>query len=105
MSIGTFNRGTTVLIELEYKKRQPFGTAAYFDPSTTPTVTVQDPHGTTVADAQDATQSATGKWYYLLQTEVAWQPGDYTITADPTDGTYIGMEVTDPEDAKGFHLE
>lgn len=104
MSIKTVNRGTAVTIELEYKKRVPFGSPVYFDPATTPTVTIKDEHGTAVVDAQDATKSDVGKWYYFCQTDVAWHPGDYTVETSPTDGTYTGKEITDPAEDKGFRL-
>ena len=105
MSIQTYNLGSTVLIELEYKKRQPFGTTAYFDPSTLPTVTITDEHGTVVVNADNTTKSDTGKYYYFCQTETTWHPGDYKIKTTPTDGVYNDVEITDPEENEGFRLE
>ena len=102
--IPTFDKGTTVLIEIEFKKQTPFGALTYFDP-VSPTVDVIDPYGTTVVNGDALTQSDTGKWYYLCQTtEASWPSGKYTVKTDPTDSLYTGMEETDPGQEQGFEL-
>lgn len=103
-TIPSFNKGDTVLIEVEYKKQTPFGSLAYFDP-TSPTIDIVAPNGTIQVDDAVMTQSATGKYYYLCQTLTTWMGGHYRIDAPSTDGTHNGMEITKKGLEEGFVLE
>lgn len=79
--------GSAVLIEAEFKKATAFGDDAYYDPSPAPKVTVTDPEGTEVIAAQDMTQSATGKYYYTVQSTTSWEAGYYDVKVTAGDGT------------------
>lgn len=97
--IKSFNRGSPVLIEIEFKKYVPFDDPAYYDPNTK-TVTVTDPDGTAVVDGGALTKSATGKYYHILQTTTGFVAGNYQVTANSSDGTY--SDAT--SEAVGFTL-
>lgn len=88
-----FERGSTLVIPVEFKKQAPFGTADYFAPSPAPTITVTDPAGTKKVDAADMTKSTTGKWYYIAQTAVDWVAGVYEIKIASGDGVYTDIEI------------
>lgn len=90
-----YDRGSPILIEVEFKRRTPFGTLDYFDP-TTPKITVTDQYGTVRVNAADLTKSATGKWYYICQTGATWSVGPYRSTVTGTDGTYTETDI-EPE--------
>ena len=88
------DRGSTVTIEIEFKKRTPFGTTwDYFDP-TSPKVTVYNPGGEAVATDAVPTKSAVGKYYYIVQTLVAWMPGKYSTKVTGTDGAYSEVDAS-----------
>lgn len=91
--MATVDRGSTVLIEVEFKRRAPFvETPVLFDP-TTPKITITDPLG--VAKVTDAalTKYATGQYYYICQTLTNWEPGGYTTTASGIDGSYSDVDI------------
>lgn len=78
------DRGSPVLVEAEFKKHDPFNsTLVYFDP-TTATITITSPDGTKVADTQNLTKSATGKWYYIHQTTINSLKGAYNVSVTAT---------------------
>ena len=102
--IQSFNKGDTVLIEVEFKKQTPFGSLSYFDP-TAPTIDITAPNGTTQVTAAVLVKTDVGKWYYLCQTLTSWMGGHYNIKSPSTDGTYNGVEITKPGLEEGFVLE
>lgn len=61
------DRGSAVLIEVEFKKQTPFGTAVLFD-ATNPKVTITDSAGTDKVTDAALTRSALGQYYYVCQT-------------------------------------
>lgn len=90
----TVDRGSAVLLEVEFKRTTPFGTEDYFDP-TTPKITVTDPAGTVKTNAADLLRQATGKWYYICQTETTWAVGIYGVKITSSDGTASDVTVDD----------
>ena len=91
----TFDRGSVLVLQVEFKKQTPFGTLDYFDP-TVPKITITDPGGTDKVSAADLTKSTVGKYYYLCQTATTWMPGKYKTKVTATDGSYTDVTV-DPE--------
>jgi hypothetical protein len=81
-----YDRGSAVLLEVEFKKRTPFVGDALFDPASS-TITITDNLGTVRVSAASLTQSATGQWYYICQSEVTWRTGEYKVVISASDGT------------------
>ena len=96
----TFDKGSSVLIEVEFKKQTPFGTSSYFDP-TSSSITITDPDGTDVVSAAALTSSGVGQYYYICQTLVTWASGGYKVEVTASDG--VNSDVT--VDPQGFILE
>ncbi|NOZ68025.1 MAG: hypothetical protein GXP46_01950 [Deferribacteres bacterium] len=90
--MATYDRGTPVLIEAEFKRNEPFGGPAYFDP-TSPKVTVTAPDGTVMVDGAAMTKQETGKWYHIFQTDISWEKGPYNVKITCSDGTYNDVTV------------
>ena len=88
----TYDRGSAVVIEVEFKQHIPFGADAYFDP-TVPKVTVTDPTGVEKVAAADLTKSTTGKWYYICQTATGWSAGIYQAKVTATSGSYTDITI------------
>ena len=95
----SYDRGSAVLVEVEFKKQTPFSSATYFDPATAK-VTITDPNGINKVTDADLSKSDTGKWYYICQTVTDWVKGIYGLTATATDG--INSDVT--KESMGFRL-
>lgn len=93
----TKDRGASLTIELTLSKYQPFGNFFEKDADSAPSITVLNPNGLTVVDAQTMTKSATGKYYYNVQTLETWTPGIYevsiTATLDGHDNTEIEKQA------------
>ncbi len=92
--IPTYDVGSAVLLEVAVKKAIPFADPVSSDP-TELKITVTDPKGTVVVDAQDMAQKTdendapvVGEWYYICQTELAWDLGPYNVRVHTSDGTY-----------------
>lgn len=96
----TVDRGSAVLIEVEFKRTAPFGTEDYFDP-TTPKITVTDPAGTVKVNAVDLSRQSVGQFYYICQTATNWSTGQYSAVVTATDGTYTDT-TTEP---RSFYLK
>lgn len=96
----TVDRGSTVMIEVEFKRTAPFGTEDYFDP-TAPKITIKDSTGTAKVTEGVLLRQATGKWYYLCQTATNWTVGQYSAVVTATDGTYTDT-TTEP---RSFYLK
>ena len=78
--MSDFNRGEVFVIEAELKEYTPFGTHAYADADSTPTITITDRLGNIKVNAQDMTNSTTGKYYYIVETTTSWEIGNYDTT-------------------------
>lgn len=96
----TKDRGSAITILVEFKKNDPFGTAAYFDPAILPTIMVTDPLGAVKVNGQNMTKKDTGRYYYVCQTATTWETGVYTSKAEGGDGTYNDITT-----AKCFQLK
>jgi hypothetical protein len=94
------DRGSPVLIEVEIKKQAPFGSLALYDPANPPTIIVTSPSGATVAETV-ATKSATGQYYCILQTTVAFEKGVYHSEAVISDTDYDDIKI----EANSFRLK
>jgi len=89
---ATYDRGTPVLIEGEFKRNEPFSGVVYFDP-TLPKVTVTAPDGSVMIDGVDMTKQDTGKLYAVFQTSEAWEKGAYNVKITCSDGTYTDITI------------
>lgn len=87
-----FDRGSAVIIEVEFKQDAAFGTAVYFDP-TTPKITVYDPEGTPMVTDANLVRTTTGKWSYTCQTGTDWESGWYKTKVVATSGIYEDATV------------
>lgn len=90
----TFDRGSAIQVEVEFKQKVPFGVFTYFDP-TTPVITITNPLGTAVVTDQVLTKSAVGKYYYILQTGLAWEAGVYSGVSHGVAGSYEDTTVNE----------
>jgi hypothetical protein len=82
-----FDLGSAVLIEVEFKTNTPFSTEDYYDPASA-TITVYDEGENVKVDGAALVKSATGKYYYVIQTLITWEPGLYKVKIDAGNGTY-----------------
>ena len=89
-----YDRGSAIVIEVEFKQHTPFGTDAYFDP-TDPKITITDPQSVAKVTDSALTKSSTGKWYYICQTTTSWDVGIYKSKVTATSGTYNDITITD----------
>lgn len=96
-----YDRGSILMIEITFWKNDAFTARALFDPDNYPTITVTDPDGNVKTDAQNMTNSSTGKWYYKLQIAVNWLVGEYVVRIDATSGTDTDVTIK----PKGFILK
>ena len=83
----SFDRGSTVLVQVEFKRNVPFGDPEYFDP-TTPKITIYDAAGLPKVTDADLQKQAVGKYYYICQTAVNWATGIYSGKSTGSDGSY-----------------
>lgn len=88
-----FDRGSILMIEITFWKNDAFTARILFDPDNFPTITITDPDGTVKTDAQNLTNSSTGKWYYKLQTAVNWLVGEYVVQINATSGADTDVTV------------
>jgi len=87
-----FDKGSAVLVEVEFRKQTPFGTADFFDPAS-PKITITDPGGTDKVVDAALTKDTTGKYHYICQTAVDWQSGKYTGKVTGGDGAYTDVTI------------
>lgn len=87
MAVEKYDRGSTVSIEIEFKKRTPNVSDDRFDP-TVPKITIYDPDGKAVVTDADLVNDATGLFHYLLQTLPSWKIGYYSYKVTATAGSY-----------------
>lgn len=88
------DRGSAVLVQVEFKKQAPYGTLDYFDP-VAPKISVIDPAGNLKVTDADLTKkdALVGKYFYICQTGVDWPVGVYSTKATGGDGTYADVTV------------
>lgn len=93
-----YDLGSAFYVEVEFKEYTPFGSSAYVDP-TAATITITDPDGTKKVDGVDflPNKSATGKYYYLVETTTSWIVGDYKVTIESTKNSVDDVTISDPE--------
>lgn len=94
-----FDKGSAVVLEVEFKQYTPFGATAYFDP-TSPKVSVIDNTGVFKVTDGVLTKSTVGKYYYVCQTGTSWEKGFYQVKVTATSGAYTDVTM----DAMGFKL-
>lgn len=88
MTIARYNLGETVKL---YLRIDDATGAILVDPSSTPIITVTDPNGTVVTNAQNMTRESLGIWYYNQPT-TNYVLGQYQVSYSVTDGTYINIQ-------------
>ena len=94
-----FDRGSSVVLEVEFKQYTPFGTTVYFDP-TIPKISVTDEAGTLKVTEATLLKSTVGKYYYVCQTGTDWIEGLYKSKVTATSGAYTDVTI----DSVGFKL-
>ena len=87
-----FDRGSAIVIEVEFKRNDAFGTPTLFDP-TSPTISIIDIEGTLKVTDAALTKSTTGKWSYICQTLTAWESGIYKSRVKAVSGSYNDVTV------------
>lgn len=98
------DRGSAILIQVEFKKNDPYGVGDYFDPTVpSPVISVIDPQGNTkVTDAALTKKDALiGRYFYICQTAEDWPIGLYRSKAKGGDGTYGDVTIN----AETFRLK
>ncbi len=93
MSLIKHDKGSAILLEVEYKKQTPYGTLDYFDPSPVPKISVIDPLGQEVVTPANLVQSTTGRYYYVIQSSTAWEAGTYSCKTTGGDGTNSDVTI------------
>lgn len=83
----SFDRGSAVLVQIEFKRNVPFGNPEYFDP-TTPKISIYDPSGQPIVTDAVLQKQAVGKYFYICQTAVNWATGIYSGKSTGSDGAY-----------------
>jgi hypothetical protein len=86
----TFDLGSAVLIEVEFKTNTPFGSETYYDP-TTKTISIFDENDNEKVEDAALQQSDTGKFYYICQSATDWDAGVYKVKVDAGNGTYTDV--------------
>ena len=87
-----YDRGSAIVIEVEFKKQEPFIAALYFDPIT-PKITITDSLGTNKISDITLTKKTTGKWYYICQTLTSWNIGVYSVKVAASTDTYNDITI------------
>lgn len=91
--MSAFDKGSPVLIEVEFQRQTAFSsTLTYFDP-TGATLSVTDQLGAVMTSTTNMTKSSTGKYYFICQTATTWAGGPYHTTVQCTDGTNSDVDV------------
>lgn len=93
--MNRYDRGSAIIIEVEFKKSTPFGGETYFDPIS-PTITIYQQGKTPKVEDASLTQSAVGKYFYIVQTEEDWDSGAYLTRIDAADATYSDVTIQRP---------
>lgn len=90
-------RGNPIVFEATVNEYTPFGSLALSDPAVSIKITVTDPNGQTIINAQSMTKSTTGKYYYIYQTTssspIGLYAGNVAIDDDAYDGIYISAHL------------
>lgn len=90
--ISEFDRGTAITIEIQFKALTPHSGYALSD-VTTPRITVWAPDESKIVDNQSLTNSATGKYYYNIQTTKAFLTGQYRAEISGIIGSITGIKA------------
>ena len=91
-----FDRGSAIQILVESRMRAPYEPLEDYTPITRK-ITITDPLGTVVVNAQDILTTETeGKLYYNLQTLPTWEAGIYEVIVDVTFSGGSDRTVLDP---------
>lgn len=89
--MNTYHKGSSIDIEVEFQKREPFDGETRIDP-TTPKVTVTGPDNPATPQVNDVdlVQVSTGRYNYTVQTvnNDTWPVGTYEILVTGTSGSY-----------------
>lgn len=102
--IVTKDRGSAILIQVEFKRNPPFGSPEYFDPTDpAPTIVILDPQNVEkVAEtAMTKKEGEVGKFFYICQTLENWLTGEYKAKCKGGDGTYTDVTIEE----KAFKLK
>lgn len=94
------DKGSAIVLEVEFKQHTPFGTDAYFDP-TVPKVSVIDKMGVLKVTDADLIKSTVGQYYYVCQTATNWDTGKYQVKVTATSGAYSDVTIN----TAGFELK
>ena len=92
MATKNFKIGSPITVEVQFYRREPYGTPTLFDP-TTATISVYKSGQSKDVTDEDLIKSETGKYYYVIQTTTSWATGNYSIWVQASDGTYDDDEV------------
>ena len=77
--MGDFNRGEVFIVEAELKEYTPFDDHAYANADSIPKITINDSKNNVRVDNQDMSNSATGKYYYTIESLTSWLVGNYDV--------------------------
>lgn len=103
-AIVTKDRGSAILIQVEFKRNTPFGSAEYFDPTApAPTIVILDPKNEekVTETAMTKKDGQVGKYFYICQTAENWLTGEYKAKCKGGDGTYTDITIEE----KAFKLK
>lgn len=100
MSVAQYNKGSAIVVEVEFKKYTAFGEYVYFDPSTY-TITVTDTEGSIKVDAENLIKHEAGKYYYVIPTATDWITGRYETKISSSDSGNNDITI----DPRSFFLE
>lgn len=84
----THIRGRTVICRAVVKDEYGY----LYDPQTSMEVTITDPHGTVVVDAQDMVRESTGRYSYDFQTTTEHIAGTYTCLYTATNSERVSND-------------
>lgn len=95
----TFDRGSSLIVEVNFEQNTPFGGKVAFNP-TSPKITITDPSGVVKVTEADLTGVSTGKFYYTCQTATTWEAGYYSIKVTAASGSFSDITIN----PQGFEL-
>lgn len=91
MEIREYDRGSAIVVEVEFKEYDTSTqTYSYFDP-TTPTITITEPCGEVKFDQKALVKDFVGKYHYVVQTAADWKTGVYLGTVESAGATYTDI--------------
>lgn len=81
------DRGSAILIEIEFTRKIAFDGNEYFDPNA-PKITIFQTGKAAKLGPSDLFKSEKGKYYYIAQTLTNWDIGSYNAKVTSSDETY-----------------